>query len=85
MLDGIILEKQGIPAVSIVTDQFIDTGRAITKAWGLPSFRFLTMPHPIANLSEAELDERASEVAHKVVELLLEGQEIGATSSLASH
>jgi hypothetical protein len=85
VLDGIILEKQGIPAVSIVTDQFIDTGRAITEAWGLPSFRFLTMPHPIANLSEAELDERASEVAHKVVELLLEGQEIGATSSLASH
>ena len=84
MLDSIILERQAVPAVSIVTDEFIDTGRAITKAWGLPNFRFLSMPHPIANLSEAELDERASEVAPKVVQLLLGGQEIGATSSLAS-
>jgi len=64
-----------MPAVSIVTDAFIETGKAITKAWGLPDFKFLSMPHPIANLTEAELDQRAHEIVPKVVQLLLEGQE----------
>ena len=75
MLDSILLERKGMPAVSIVTDAFIETGKAITKAWGLPDFKFLSMPHPIANLTEAELDQRAHEIVPKVVQLLLEGQE----------
>lgn len=75
MLDSILLERKGMPTVSIVTDAFIETGKAITKAWGFPDFKFLSMPHPIANLMEAELDQRAHEIVPKVVQLLLEGQE----------
>ena len=74
MLDGILLEKNGIPAASVVTDVFIETGRAMAQAWGLPQYRFLAMPHPIANLTEAELDQRAQEIAPKVADLLLKGQ-----------
>ena len=74
MLDGILLEKNGIPAASIVTDVFIETGKAMAQAWGLPHYKFLTMPHPIANLTEAELDQRVQEIAPKVVHLLLRGQ-----------
>jgi hypothetical protein len=33
------------------------------------------MPHPIANLSEAELDQRAREIVPDIVKLLLTGQE----------
>jgi hypothetical protein len=33
------------------------------------------MPHPIANLTEAELDQRARSMVPQVVQLLLEGQE----------
>jgi hypothetical protein len=33
------------------------------------------MPHPIANLAEAELDQRAREITPEVVKLLLRGQE----------
>ena len=32
------------------------------------------MPHPIANLTEAELDQRAREMVPEVVKLLLKGQ-----------
>ena len=53
----------------------METGKAMAKAWGLPDYRFLDMPHPIANLTEEELDERAREIAPRVVELLLKGQE----------
>jgi hypothetical protein len=46
----------------------------MAEQWGLPAYRFLVMPHPIANLTEAELDQRAREIAPEVVKLLLEGQ-----------
>ena len=75
MLDGILFEKNGVPAVSIVTDVFQATGRAMAQSWGLPTYKFLAMPHPIANLSEAQLDQRAREIAPQVVKLILEGQE----------
>ena len=64
-----------MPAASIVTDVFESTGRAMAQAWGVPQYRFLAMPHPIANLTEAQLDQRAREIAPEVVKLLLQGQE----------
>jgi hypothetical protein len=75
VLDGILMEKNGVPAASIVTDVFEGTGRAMAQSWGLPAYKFLAMPHPIANLSEAQLDQRAREIAPQVVKLILEGQE----------
>jgi hypothetical protein len=74
VLDGILLEKNGIPSASIVTDVFEVTGRAMAEQWGLPYYKFLAMPHPIANLTEAQLDQRAREMTPQVVKLLLQGQ-----------
>jgi hypothetical protein len=74
VLDGILLEKAGIPSASIVTDIFEVTGRAMAEQWGLPYYKFLAMPHPIANLTEAQLDARAREMTPRIVELLLKGQ-----------
>ena len=75
MLDGIVFEKVGIPAAAIVTDVFEATGRAMAQAWGLPQYKFLAMPHPIANLTDAQLEQRAREIAPEIVKLLLQGQE----------
>ena len=69
-----MFEQQGVPSASIVTDLFIPTGKAMARTWGLPEFRFLVMPHPIANLTDAELDQRAAAIVPEVVKLLLEGQ-----------
>jgi len=75
VLDGIVFEKRGIPAASIITDVFHATGRAMAEAWGVPDYQYLAMPHPIANLTEEQLDQRALEIASSVASLLLEGQE----------
>jgi len=64
-----------MPAASIVTDVFEATGRAMAQAWGVPEYKFLAMPHPIANLTDAQLDQRAREIAPEIVKLLLQGQE----------
>ena len=74
MLDGILLEKAGVPAVSIVTQPFTVTGQAMAASWGVPEYRFVAMPHPIANLSEDELDARADDLAGQVLEMLKQGQ-----------
>jgi len=75
VLDGILLEKAGVPAASIVTDVFEITGRAMAEQWGVPTYKFLAMPHPIANLTETQLEQRAREIATDVAKLLLHGQE----------
>ena len=64
-----------MPSASIVTDVFEVTGRAMAEQWGQPYYKFLVMPHPVANLTEAGLDQRAREIAPQVAKLLLQGQE----------
>lgn len=76
MLDSIVFEQHGVPSASIITDVFIRTGDAMARTWGLKDFRFLNMPHPIANLSSEQLDQRAREIVPEVVRLLLEGQPV---------
>lgn len=75
MLDGILLEKAGIPAVSIITEPFRETGEEMAITWGVPDYRFLQMPHPIGNLTEDELNARADQMVSQVVELLQKGQD----------
>jgi len=70
VLDGIKLEKAGIPAVAIVTAPFVATARAMAANWGVPSYEFLVTSHPIANLSEAELVAKADELTTQVVAFL---------------
>lgn len=74
MLDSIVFEQQGVPSASIITDVFKATGRAMARTWGLPDFRFIAIPHPIANLKGEDLDKRAAAIVPEVVKLLLEGQ-----------
>ena len=71
MLDGIKLERAGVPAVSIVTDQFVETGREMAVSHGVPKYEFLVTPHPIANLTETELDAAADQLTGEVVEFLI--------------
>jgi hypothetical protein len=71
VLDGILFEKRGLPAASIITDVFEATGKAMAEAWGVPDYKYLAMPHPIANLTEEQLDQHARDIVPAIVEILL--------------
>jgi hypothetical protein len=58
LADGILLERAGLPAVSICTDPFTLTTRAMAEAYGFPGFEYVSIPHPVASLSEAQIRER---------------------------
>jgi hypothetical protein len=70
VLDAILLEQQGVPAIAVITEPFRETGRAMAQSWGIPGFRFLETPHPIANATEGELDARADRLVEPVLALL---------------
>jgi hypothetical protein len=70
VLDAILLERAGVPAIAIVTDVFRATGEAMAASWGMPGYRFLDTPHPIANLTDKELDLRADRLVEPVLALL---------------
>ena len=71
MLDAILLEMKNIPSAGIVTHLFVNTGRAMSKQWGIPNYQFLVMEHPIANLSDELLQARAELIAPQVAATLL--------------
>lgn len=74
MLDAIILEKAGIPAVPIITDAFQPAAREMAELWGVLGFRFVMMAHPLAYLTPEEIESRSDELLAKVLALLRQGQ-----------
>ena len=64
------MEQAGTPAIAIVTEPFRATGEAMATAWGMAGYPFLATPHPIANLTEKDLDERADRLFDAVNILL---------------
>ena len=70
MLDAILMERAGTPAIAIVTEPFRPTGEAMASAWGMAGYPFLATPHPIANLTDKELDERADRLLDAVEAIL---------------
>jgi hypothetical protein len=70
LADGILLERAGVPAVSICTDSFLVPAQAMAKAYGFPGFEFVTVPHPIASLDEAQIQARVRDVLPAVLRIL---------------
>jgi hypothetical protein len=70
VLDALMFEERGIPGIALVTEPFHQTASAMAATWGLPGFRFLDMPHPIAVLGDKDMDDRADRLVPLVVELL---------------
>jgi len=74
VLDAVILEKAGIPAVPIVTDAFEATAKEMAELWGVPDFRFVMMPHPLGSLTVEGIARVSDGLLGKVLTLLEEGQ-----------
>jgi len=65
-----VLERAGVPAVSICTDAFVVPARAMAGVYGVPDFEFVTIPHPIASLDAFAIEARVVPVLADVVRIL---------------
>jgi hypothetical protein len=70
LADGIVLERAGIPAVSICTDAFRITAEAMANQMGFPGYQYVAVPHPIASRTEKEIDEMARDALPDVIKVL---------------
>jgi hypothetical protein len=70
LADGIVLERAGIPAVSLCTDAFRITAEAMANQMGFPGYQYVALPHPIASRTEKEIDEMARDALPDVLKVL---------------
>jgi hypothetical protein len=68
--DGIIFERLGIPAVSVVTDAFTQSSDAMAAMQGAPGYHYAMIPHPLSSLTPLECRQRAEEVLPQVLSIL---------------
>ncbi len=65
-----MLERAGIPAVSLCTDAFKITAEAMANQMGFPGYRYVTLPHPVASRTEKEIDEVVRDALPDVIRVL---------------
>jgi hypothetical protein len=70
LADGIVLERAGIPAVSLCTDAFRITAEAMANQLGFPGYQYVAVPHPVASRTEKEIDEMARDALPEILRVL---------------
>ena len=65
-----MLERAGIPAVSLCTDAFRITAEAMANQLGFPGFQYVTVPHPVASRTEKEIAEMARTAMPEIIRIL---------------
>jgi hypothetical protein len=68
--DGIMFERAGVPAVSIVSDSFMLSAQAMARVQGFPGFDFIAVHHPVASLDADELRGRVEDVLSDVLRII---------------
>jgi hypothetical protein len=72
--DGIELERRGVPAAVICTDQFVESAKAQAAICGNPQYPFAVVTHPIGSLTPTELRARAEAALPQVLAILTGGR-----------
>jgi hypothetical protein len=70
LADGILLERAGVPAVSICSDAFIASAKAMARVYGRPDYEFVQVQHPVSYLDEAQLRDRAQTIVPEILRIL---------------
>ena len=65
-----MLERAGVPTVSICTEAFVVPAKAMAGVYGLPDFEFVTIPHPIASLGPSQIEANVRPLIADVVRIL---------------
>lgn len=68
--DVAALEQAGVAAVLVASEAFRDAAVSQSASLGLPSLRYVLVPHPIQNRSDAEVAALADEFAPLVLAAL---------------
>jgi hypothetical protein len=69
--DAVVSERQGIPALGIMTTRFVSAAELMCRVLGIPDYRFAVIDHPISSASDQQLAEYARATIAQARRLLL--------------
>ena len=68
------LEKRGIPTAIICSDAFVSLARSLSRAKGIQAPRLVVIPHPLAGITPAEVQEKADNAMDAIVARLADSK-----------
>jgi hypothetical protein len=68
--DGAFLAKAGLPAVALLTEEFVEQGDFVARAAGMPAVPRYVLPHPCSGTGDENLARVAREAAPGIIALL---------------
>jgi hypothetical protein len=71
--DAIAAERQGVPAIAVMTERFVSAAEVMCRALGMPNYKFAVIGHPISSASPEQLADYARKTAEQARHLLLDG------------
>jgi hypothetical protein len=71
--DAIAAERQGVPAIAVMTERFVSAAQLMCRALGMPNYRFVVVGHPISSASDDELSRYARMTITQAPVVLLQG------------
>jgi hypothetical protein len=70
--DSIVAERQGVPAIGVMTSRFVSAAELMARVLGMPDYKFVVIGHPISSASDDELEAYARETITQARGLLLQ-------------
>ena len=70
MHDGIHVEIEGTPSITICTDVFEITAKSMAEMWGANKYQILYTEHPISELNKEQLLSRVMEILPNMEKIL---------------
>jgi len=57
--DAVIAERANVPALAVMTSNFVDAADLMSRVLGLPDYEFAVIEHPVSSASDLELKAQA--------------------------
>ena len=70
MHDAVASERLGVPAVAVMTEQFVSAAEMMCRVLGMPDYEFAVIGHPVSSASDTGLAEFAAKALEQGAPLL---------------
>ena len=73
MRDGIFAAQAGVPAVAILTEEFVIQGEFVARAVGMPAIPRVIIEHPVSGTGHENLMRVAQDAVPRIIAALTGG------------
>jgi hypothetical protein len=70
--DAIASERQGTPAVGVMTENFVSAAELMSQVLGLPEYEFAVIEHPVSSADDQGLRARAQHTVDALQRLVID-------------